>query len=131
MAKEFKNYIDGKWQRSASGKTFENINPANCTEVVGRFQQSNRKDVNSAVAAAAAAAAAAAGATVAAPMGEATRVTGRCLRSDPASRVPVRRPALPSPDVRLWAPFRSEGAPQGVQHRNATSASRQRERTLR
>ena len=55
MAKEFKNYIDGKWQRSASGKTFENVNPANCTEVVGRFQKSNRKDVNSAVAAAAAA----------------------------------------------------------------------------
>ena len=32
MAKEFKNYIDGKWQRSSSGKTFENINPANCNE---------------------------------------------------------------------------------------------------
>ena len=52
MAKLFKNYINGKWKASASGRTFENVNPANHSEVLGRFQKSNTKDVNEAVAAA-------------------------------------------------------------------------------
>ena len=55
MAKLFKNYINGKWKASASGEIFENVNPANCNEVVGRFQKSNAKDVNEAIAAAEAA----------------------------------------------------------------------------
>ena len=38
MAKLFKNYINGKWKASASGRTFENVNPANHSEVLGRFQ---------------------------------------------------------------------------------------------
>lgn len=53
MSKLFKNYINGKWKASASGETFENVNPANHSEVLGRFQKSNKKDVNEAFAAAA------------------------------------------------------------------------------
>jgi acyl-CoA reductase-like NAD-dependent aldehyde dehydrogenase len=52
MSKLFKNYINGKWKASASGETFENINPANHSEVLGRFPKSNKKDVNEAIAAA-------------------------------------------------------------------------------
>ena len=53
MTQEYKNYIDGKWVASSSGEIFENINPANCNEVVGRFQKSNKQDVEKAIAAAA------------------------------------------------------------------------------
>jgi alpha-ketoglutaric semialdehyde dehydrogenase len=52
MAKLFKNYINGKWKASSSGKTFENVNPANHDDIVGRFQKSNKKDVNEAITAA-------------------------------------------------------------------------------
>ena len=52
MSKLYKNYINGKWKVSASGETFENVNPANHDEVLGRFQKSNKKDVNEAIAAA-------------------------------------------------------------------------------
>ncbi|MEE9498771.1 MAG: aldehyde dehydrogenase family protein [Nitrospinaceae bacterium] len=52
MSKLFNNYINGKWKASSSGETFENINPANHDEVVGRFQKSNKKDVNDAISAA-------------------------------------------------------------------------------
>ncbi len=52
MAKDYKNYINGKWKSSASGETFENVNPANCNQTLGRFQKSNQKDVNEAVEAA-------------------------------------------------------------------------------
>ncbi len=52
MSKVYKNYINGKWQVSNSGETFENINPANKKKVLGRFQKSNQKDVNEAIAAA-------------------------------------------------------------------------------
>lgn len=51
----FKNYINGEWTESRSGKTFSNINPANTDETVGLFQASNADDVNDACAAAAAA----------------------------------------------------------------------------
>ena len=52
MSKLFNNYINGKWKASSSGETFKNINPANHDEVVGRFQKSNKKDVNEAISAA-------------------------------------------------------------------------------
>src|ERR1039458_9180882 len=52
---EYKNHIDGQWITSDSGKTFDDINPADTNEVVGRFQASSVADANSAVAAAAAA----------------------------------------------------------------------------
>src|ERR1043166_9004189 len=51
----FKNYINGEWTESKSGKTFPNINPANIDETIGLFQSSNADDVNDACAAAAAA----------------------------------------------------------------------------
>ena len=50
--KEFKNFINGKWVASKSGKTFESHNPAN-GELVGAVQSSNADDVNEAVDAAA------------------------------------------------------------------------------
>lgn len=48
-----KNYINGSWKSSSSGDTFDNVNPANTSEVVGRFQQSTSTDVDEAVEAAA------------------------------------------------------------------------------
>ena len=51
----FKNYINGEWTDSRSGKTFPNINPADTDETVGLFQASNADDVNDACAAAVAA----------------------------------------------------------------------------
>lgn len=55
MAKEFKNYINGEWRASSTGKTFENRNPANWDEVLGTFPLSGEKDVDEAAAAALAA----------------------------------------------------------------------------
>lgn len=43
------NYIDGEWVPSSSGRTFENRNPANQDEVVGRFADSTREDAERAV----------------------------------------------------------------------------------
>ncbi|HOP07243.1 MAG TPA: aldehyde dehydrogenase family protein [candidate division Zixibacteria bacterium] len=51
--KVYKNFINGKWIESSSGKTYENLNPANTDEVVGIFQKSNADDVNKAIEAAA------------------------------------------------------------------------------
>jgi acyl-CoA reductase-like NAD-dependent aldehyde dehydrogenase len=51
-AKLYKNLIGGEWVASRTGKTFQNISPANHTDVVGEFQASGAKDVDAAVAAA-------------------------------------------------------------------------------
>ena len=48
-AKVYKNFINGQWVESASGKTFENRNPANTDEVVGVFQKSTAEDVKNAI----------------------------------------------------------------------------------
>ena len=48
MNKVFNNYIGGKWVVSVSGKTFDNINPANTDEKIGAFQASTREDVDKA-----------------------------------------------------------------------------------
>lgn len=48
-AKVYKNFINGEWVESHTGKTFQNINPANTDEVVGIFQQSDARDVEDAV----------------------------------------------------------------------------------
>lgn len=53
MGETFKNYINGQWVDSASAKTFERLNPADCREMVGTFQDSAEEDVNRAVAVAA------------------------------------------------------------------------------
>src|SRR5581483_10084097 len=53
--KIYRNYINGEWVESQTGKTFENLNPADITDVVGIFQRSGKEDIDIAVAAAKAA----------------------------------------------------------------------------
>ncbi|GAB7386367.1 aldehyde dehydrogenase family protein [Bacillaceae bacterium] len=48
----YKNYINGKWVESNSGRTFESVNPANVHDAVGRFQASTKEDAEAAIAAA-------------------------------------------------------------------------------
>ncbi|MEQ1604928.1 MAG: aldehyde dehydrogenase family protein [Pyrinomonadaceae bacterium] len=50
--KKYKNYIGGEWVKSSSNEWFDNVNPADTTDVVGRFPLSNAEDVNAAVSAA-------------------------------------------------------------------------------
>ena len=52
MASPFGNYIDGQWVPAASGRTFENRNPANTGELLGTFADSGPEDVERAIAAA-------------------------------------------------------------------------------
>ena len=53
--KTYPNYIGGEWVASQSGEWFENTNPADTRDVVGRFPVSNAEDVGRAVEAARAA----------------------------------------------------------------------------
>jgi alpha-ketoglutaric semialdehyde dehydrogenase len=48
----YKNFINGEWVASKSGKTFENRNPANTDEIIGEFPASTSEDVEAAVQAA-------------------------------------------------------------------------------
>lgn len=50
--KTYHNYIGGEWAKAASGEWFDNVNPADTTDIVGRFPRSNEDDVNRAVEAA-------------------------------------------------------------------------------
>jgi aldehyde dehydrogenase (NAD+) len=50
--KRERNYIGGAWVDAASGKTFENRNPARWSEVIGSFPLSSADDVDRAVRAA-------------------------------------------------------------------------------
>ena len=45
----YKNFIDGKWVGGEGGILFENINPADTTEVIGKFQKSTVNDLKMAV----------------------------------------------------------------------------------
>src|SRR6267143_5900618 len=45
----YQNYIGGKWVDSASGESFENINPADTRDIIGRFPLSTREDIYAAV----------------------------------------------------------------------------------
>src|SRR5271167_3515534 len=45
----FKNFINGEWVESRSGKAYENRNPANTDELVGMFVSSTSEDVDAAV----------------------------------------------------------------------------------
>ena len=54
-AEEFSNFIDGEWRASVSGRTFDDTNPADARDLVGRFQASSAEDAKAAVDAAAAA----------------------------------------------------------------------------
>ena len=55
VPKVYKNYINGEWVESRTGRAFEDRNPARFAEVVGVFQRSDQRDVDDAVDAAAAA----------------------------------------------------------------------------
>ena len=48
----FKNFIDGAWAAPDSGEYFENRNPADHTDLIGKFPLSGASDVNRAVASA-------------------------------------------------------------------------------
>jgi alpha-ketoglutaric semialdehyde dehydrogenase len=48
----YKNLIGGEWLPAKSGKTFQNINPADHSDIVGEFPSSGPEDVDLAVAAA-------------------------------------------------------------------------------
>src|SRR3981189_3021995 len=45
----FKNFINGEWVESRSGKAYENRNPANTDELIGMFVSSREEDVDAAV----------------------------------------------------------------------------------
>ncbi|HVH71026.1 MAG TPA: aldehyde dehydrogenase family protein [Candidatus Dormibacteraeota bacterium] len=45
----FKNFINGEWVESRSGKAYENRNPASTDELLGMFVASNEEDVDLAV----------------------------------------------------------------------------------
>jgi acyl-CoA reductase-like NAD-dependent aldehyde dehydrogenase len=49
----YKNFINGDWVTSSSGRTFENRNPANTDDLIGVFQHSSEADVKTAIEAAA------------------------------------------------------------------------------
>ncbi len=49
MAKTFKNFIAGEWVEPINGAYFENRNPANTSDLVGRFPDSDNDDVEEAV----------------------------------------------------------------------------------
>lgn len=52
MSTAFQNFIDGEWCDAASGKRFENRNPARSSDLIGTFPRSGEDDVHRAVAAA-------------------------------------------------------------------------------
>jgi acyl-CoA reductase-like NAD-dependent aldehyde dehydrogenase len=45
----FGNYINGEWRAAASGKTFQDRNPANRDEVIAEFAASDKADVEAAL----------------------------------------------------------------------------------
>jgi len=49
MAKTFKNFIGGAWVAPATGQHIENRNPADPADLIGRFPDSGRVDVEAAV----------------------------------------------------------------------------------
>jgi len=49
MATTYRNYIGGEWVPAASGRTFEDLNPADRGEVLGAFPRSEAADVDRAV----------------------------------------------------------------------------------
>jgi alpha-ketoglutaric semialdehyde dehydrogenase len=50
--KSYMNLIGGNWVAAATGKTFQNVNPADHSDIVGEFPASGAEDVDLAVAAA-------------------------------------------------------------------------------
>lgn len=52
MTRSNANYINGKWTKPASGIYIPNINPADSSDIIGQFPESNSFDVDHAVSAA-------------------------------------------------------------------------------
>lgn len=52
MPETFKNYINGTWRDASTGDTFENQNPADPTDLIGQFPESDSSDVDAAAQAA-------------------------------------------------------------------------------
>ena len=48
--KTFKNFIAGEWVEPSTGEYFDNVNPADTTDIIGRFPLSRAADVERAVA---------------------------------------------------------------------------------
>lgn len=55
MPETYYNHIDGEWTESETGDTFEVVNPADTTDVIGEFQRSSSEDAADAIDAAASA----------------------------------------------------------------------------
>ena len=49
MAKTFKNFIGGKWVTPSTGRYFQNRNPADTNDLIGRFPDSGAEDIAAAV----------------------------------------------------------------------------------
>ena len=49
MAKTFKNFIGGHWSAPLTGRYFPNRNPADTTDLIGRFPESGAADIAAAV----------------------------------------------------------------------------------
>ena len=49
MAKTFKNFIGGCWTAPLTGRYFQNRNPADTTDLIGRFPDSGASDIAAAV----------------------------------------------------------------------------------
>ncbi len=52
MAKTFKNFIAGSWVAPATGEYYEDRNPADWRDLIGRFPSSGKRDVERAIASA-------------------------------------------------------------------------------
>ena len=55
QAKTHGNLIAGEWRAARGGETFDSVNPARRSEVLGHFARSSRSDIDDAVSAAVAA----------------------------------------------------------------------------
>ncbi|HSJ31097.1 MAG TPA: aldehyde dehydrogenase family protein [Longimicrobiales bacterium] len=49
MPERFRNFIAGEWTDSASGRTFENRNPADNNDLIGEFPRSDSQDLERAI----------------------------------------------------------------------------------
>src|SRR5437879_857507 len=54
---KFKNYLDGAWVAGRTGEYFDDVNPADTSDIIGQFPASSAADAEAAVHAAAAASA--------------------------------------------------------------------------
>ena len=48
MYDKYGQFIDGKWQKSSSGKTYDVINPAT-EEIIGKASKANKSDIQKAL----------------------------------------------------------------------------------